>query len=410
MYGKEISGFTQQIREALGAPFPDDEIEFLPRAVSGSRALGLPYLEARDIMRRLDDAVGPEHWSYDFELLSPDGRMVRGKLTVLGVTKCDAGEAASEDELLKSAVSDALKRCAVHFGIGRYLYYLPKTWAPYDAQRRQWTEPPRLAPGAVDRALAICGIPPVNRSRSETRPTTAERNGAVAAPAGRATEAAVPAPNGSAERVQAAPGENGVVRERVAPAARTPLPSTLLPPSGTGEGAARLPAPVGTAVGTETEAASHAPQAPDATRVEERVVEPVAVPGRTAEKTGSLGRPAPGSLRVTEPTPSRPAGAAASRPAPERATADRTPPGRRNIWSVGTGEPQPEATGDRAATRAAVGSSHSAADAEPPRTPACAGPNCGRALTRGQLEYSTRMFGQGLCPACQKQQQQQRAA
>jgi hypothetical protein len=48
---------------------------------------------------------------------------------VLGVTKSSIGQgqdpekAKQEDvEKVKAAVSDALKRCAVHFGIGRFLY------------------------------------------------------------------------------------------------------------------------------------------------------------------------------------------------------------------------------------------------------------------------------------------------
>lgn len=150
--------FTPEIVQALGAEFPADEIEFLPRAASGGQALGLPYIDARDVMRRLDAVVGPGNWQFDFDVLDTHGKMVRGKLTVLGATKCDAGEASQEEEPLKSAVSDALKRCAVHFGIGRYLYYLPKVWAPFDPQKRRFTEQPRLDPAAVRRALALCGI------------------------------------------------------------------------------------------------------------------------------------------------------------------------------------------------------------------------------------------------------------
>src|SRR5207244_2735797 len=75
-----------------------------------------------------------------------------------------------EDEILKSAVSDALKRCAVHFGIGRYLYYLPRVWAPYDPQKRRFLETPRLDPAAVRHALSMCGISggaPANGHRPE---------------------------------------------------------------------------------------------------------------------------------------------------------------------------------------------------------------------------------------------------
>lgn len=153
---------TREVLEALGAPFPDDEVEFLPRGNFEGKARALAYIDARSVMRRLDAVVGPANWSFDFELLSPEGKMVKGKLTVLGVTKCDAGEGASEDEVLKSAVSDALKRCAVHFGIGRYLYYLPSVWAPYDQRKRQFAETPRISPAAVEKALTICGIPTTN--------------------------------------------------------------------------------------------------------------------------------------------------------------------------------------------------------------------------------------------------------
>ena len=188
--------FTREVLEALGAPFPEDEIEFLPRAQSGGKALGLPYIDARSVMRRLDAVVGPSNWSFDFDMLSPDGKMIKGRLTVLGVTKCDAGEGSQEDEVLKSAVSDALKRCAVHFGIGRYLYYLPRVWAPYDAQKRRFTEQPRLDRAAVEHALQICGVSTgVRISRNLGAGPDAARpmlRPAAAAPASNAPASAVP--------------------------------------------------------------------------------------------------------------------------------------------------------------------------------------------------------------------------
>jgi len=188
--------FTREILEALLAPFPDDEIEFLPRAQSNGKALGLAYIDARAVMRRLDAVVGPANWEYDFDPLSADGKMVRGRLTVLGVTKCDAGESDQEGEPLKSAVSDALKRAAVHFGIGRYLHYLPKVWAPYDAQKRRFIEQPKLDPAAVRHALQICGVTPAGAApRATTRvwdtipqPEPSGDKAAQAQPAAQATQ------------------------------------------------------------------------------------------------------------------------------------------------------------------------------------------------------------------------------
>lgn len=210
--------FTREIQDALGAAFPEDEIEFLPRATSNGKALGLPYIDARAVMNRLDSVVGVGNWNFDFDVVSPDCKMIKGRLTVLGVTKCDAGEGSTEEEVLKSAVSDALKRCAVHFGIGRYLYYLPRVWAPFDAAKRRFTEQPRLEKAAVEQALRTCGI---TTRGSDSRPALrVERPAPTEHPgtsAGRIAEpeapksiwsagaASGPAPESSGDRAAARP-------------------------------------------------------------------------------------------------------------------------------------------------------------------------------------------------------------
>jgi len=124
----------------LKKPFDVKSIGVRVGAVSPDRTRGIPmlYISARDVMDRLDEVAGPENWEFDCELLhcNSDTVAVRGVLTVHGVTRCDVGEAATETEPFKSAVSDALKRCAVHFGIGRYLYSVPSKWYPLDQNGR----------------------------------------------------------------------------------------------------------------------------------------------------------------------------------------------------------------------------------------------------------------------------------
>lgn len=169
---------TNEIIQALGAPFSEEELDFLPKANSGGKSLALVYVDARTVMRRLDEVV-PGHWHFDFDLLDGGGQMVRGILTVCGVRRCDAGQSDKEDEPLKSAVSDALKRAAVHFGVGRYLYHMPQIWAPYDSQKRRWTEQPRIERAAVDRAIRLAGIAPLKpapESRGDQRVQQAVRN------------------------------------------------------------------------------------------------------------------------------------------------------------------------------------------------------------------------------------------
>lgn len=190
--------WTDEIRHALAAPFPEEEIGFLPRAANGNRALALAHVDARSVQNRLDSVVGPAGWSFDYFVIdAPIGKKVKGELTVLGVTKCDAGEADREDEPLKSAVSDAIKRCAVHFGIARYLYYLPQIWGNFDQQKRRFSETPQLPHGALEKALATCGYrgpmpaPVVVESRSQRQPTP-QANREPAAPR---TEREIPAPS-----------------------------------------------------------------------------------------------------------------------------------------------------------------------------------------------------------------------
>ncbi len=44
-----------------------------------------------------------------------------------------------------------LKRAAVKFGVGRYLYRLPSQWVDYDPQKRQFVRTPKLPPAALPR-------------------------------------------------------------------------------------------------------------------------------------------------------------------------------------------------------------------------------------------------------------------
>lgn len=120
----------------LSKPFDPKEVELKVQSTSKDRKRGLvvAYVDARAVLDRLDEVVGPGGWSDSYRLLADlkdeSGRRVEVAcaLTVLGITKEDVGEG----DTLKAAYSDALKRAAVKFGVGRYLYRLPKVWADLD--------------------------------------------------------------------------------------------------------------------------------------------------------------------------------------------------------------------------------------------------------------------------------------
>ncbi|MBL8794924.1 MAG: hypothetical protein JNM56_13530 [Planctomycetia bacterium] len=144
----------ETLTRALTQPFDPKQVKFKPAVVSGNRAMALAYVDARVIQDRLDEVLGVGGWQDDYEAL-PDGSVIcrlRLKLGKRWITKVDVGgpsEQPDGGDRLKAAFSDALKRAAVKFGIGRYLYRLPVQWADYDPQRRQFTQPPRLPANAV---------------------------------------------------------------------------------------------------------------------------------------------------------------------------------------------------------------------------------------------------------------------
>lgn len=145
---------VKTITQALAAPFDPSEVKFKPAVVSRHRALALAYVDARVIQDRLDEVLGVEGWQDEYETL-PDGSVVCKLRLRLGdewITKMDVGgqsEQPDEGDRRKAAFSDALKRAAVKFGVGRYLYRLPSQWVDYDPQKRQFARTPTLPRSAL---------------------------------------------------------------------------------------------------------------------------------------------------------------------------------------------------------------------------------------------------------------------
>jgi hypothetical protein len=169
------SDATPRIREALAEPFPLDDVKWKPQTVVGNRALAICYVDARAIMDRLDSVVGVDGWQDTYEML-PDGSVVCKLRVRLGewIEKSDIGgqsDQQDEHDQHKAAFSDALKRAAVKFGIGRYLYRLPKQWADYDPKTRQFAHAPQLPADALPAARAAALAPP----KSTGDPTSADR-------------------------------------------------------------------------------------------------------------------------------------------------------------------------------------------------------------------------------------------
>ena len=132
----------------LSKEFPREDIHWRAQTLTKKKdkALALAYIDARHVMNRLDEVCGPENWQSKFEE-TPKGRVICSigiRIADGWVWKSDgAGSTAVEGD--KGGISDALKRAAVQWGIGRYLYALDSVWAPcklYNEKFDDWIGSP----------------------------------------------------------------------------------------------------------------------------------------------------------------------------------------------------------------------------------------------------------------------------
>jgi hypothetical protein len=135
--------------QALAAPFNPKAVKFKPAVVSGNRAMAMAFVDARTVQDRLDEVVGVEGWQDDYEVLADGSVVCRLQVCLNGfwLTKVDVGspsEQPDDGDKRKAAFSDALKRAAVKFGVGRYLYRLPAQWVDFDPKKKQFVKTPTL--------------------------------------------------------------------------------------------------------------------------------------------------------------------------------------------------------------------------------------------------------------------------
>ena len=146
---------------ALGASFEAQEVRV--RSQAGRQ---LSYITARTAMNRLDSVLGPENWWDEY---LPGENSVICRLTVRlpdgsTLTKSDAGGyagMADQGDDDKSGFSDAFKRAAVKFGVGRYLY---RDGVPTFLMERDpvTAAPPAPAPDAPPASRSVAPNPAPN--------------------------------------------------------------------------------------------------------------------------------------------------------------------------------------------------------------------------------------------------------
>ena len=119
--------------------FPPEVIHWRIGATTANkdRGMALAYIDARDVMDRLDGVCGSENWQCEYS--DAGGGKMACRIGILvnehWVWKAD-GAGETDVEGAKGAFSDAFKRAAVKWGIGRYLYDLDSPWVEIEQKGR----------------------------------------------------------------------------------------------------------------------------------------------------------------------------------------------------------------------------------------------------------------------------------
>lgn len=141
---------STEILKQLAAPFDPHVVSWRVTNMTQDKKKGQAacYIDARDVQRRLDYVMGT-NWSSELGTqgglvtckigLYIDGQWVYRQDGTAAVRETDQHserDEAKREMNLKGAASDALKRTAVQWGIGRYLYSLDNPWVALDQRKR----------------------------------------------------------------------------------------------------------------------------------------------------------------------------------------------------------------------------------------------------------------------------------
>lgn len=121
--------------EKLTLPIQPDEMEWrVQMQTKTGKLMVVPYITNRCVMDRFDKQFGWHGWQNEISEIQ-GGFFCKITITIPGedgkpatiLSKMD-GASRTEIEPVKGGISDAMKRCAVQFGLGRELYNYPRVF------------------------------------------------------------------------------------------------------------------------------------------------------------------------------------------------------------------------------------------------------------------------------------------
>lgn len=172
------------ILAALRAPFDPSRISWRPGATTGdkTKAIALAYIDARDVMHRLDAVCGAG-WQCEYVPMHNGTCCCRIGIRIGGewvwrsngaVNVADSDKPDAQEMAEKGSYSDAFKRAAVLFGVGQYLYDVENIWVPLLPKGKSYVIDFSKCQRDLDRALSkAAGLiaPPPRTQPTETPPT-----------------------------------------------------------------------------------------------------------------------------------------------------------------------------------------------------------------------------------------------
>lgn len=161
----------KEIIAQLSQPFDPSDIKWKPQTVDykAKTALAVAHADPRAYIDRLNEVLGPEGWGQEFRFIATEApKFIKGKkawkapadapipedktvpgfkvlaicrLTIngIGVHESTGDSDAADDNAATSAEAQAFKRACLSFGLGRYLYDLPKQTVGYDGGQFLYT-------------------------------------------------------------------------------------------------------------------------------------------------------------------------------------------------------------------------------------------------------------------------------
>lgn len=122
----------------LKEPFPESDLDWRLQSCGEKNGKfwgkALAYITSRAVQDRLDEVCGPDGWKTsvrregDAYICTLSVRVTHEDGATEWLSREDGAD-STDIEAIKGGISGAIKRSAVHFGIGRYLYNLKDGWA-----------------------------------------------------------------------------------------------------------------------------------------------------------------------------------------------------------------------------------------------------------------------------------------